>query len=252
MALWTPADTTEALWLDGADSSTITLVSGAVSQLNDKSGNARNATQANASKRATVSTAAVNGKNAILFDAVDDGMITSYNFQQANSWTMYLVASQGSAGRRAVQSSGTNTMMSIYRAASNVVFINGIAVRFANWESINTVSMAVLVAPPSGNFSFFGNGTDLTDRTRAVTGWGGNVCLGGEGSQYPNEVFGGTFCELIIVATSQTTAQRQQFEGYLAWKWGIQSKLPVGHPYKNNPPTKGGNTSAVHFFTFGY
>jgi hypothetical protein len=26
-------------------------------------------------------------------------------------------------------------------------------------------------------------------------------------------------------------------EGYLAWKWGLVSSLPSGHPYKNSPPT---------------
>lgn len=26
-------------------------------------------------------------------------------------------------------------------------------------------------------------------------------------------------------------------EGYLAWKWGLVGLLPLGHPYKNNPPT---------------
>ena len=26
-------------------------------------------------------------------------------------------------------------------------------------------------------------------------------------------------------------------EGYLAWKWGLVANLPVGHPYKNLPPT---------------
>ena len=25
-------------------------------------------------------------------------------------------------------------------------------------------------------------------------------------------------------------------EGYLAWRWGLQGKLPVGHPYKNTSP----------------
>jgi hypothetical protein len=48
---WTPANTTTALWLDAADATTITTVSSAVSQWNDKSGNNRNATQATASQR---------------------------------------------------------------------------------------------------------------------------------------------------------------------------------------------------------
>jgi hypothetical protein len=28
-----------------------------------------------------------------------------------------------------------------------------------------------------------------------------------------------------------TTTQRQQVEGYLAWKWGLNASLPTTHPY---------------------
>jgi hypothetical protein len=37
------------------------------------------------------------------------------------------------------------------------------------------------------------------------------------------------------VAFADNTKQ-EIVEGYLAWKWGLVSKLPVGHPYKNQPP----------------
>ena len=29
----------------------------------------------------------------------------------------------------------------------------------------------------------------------------------------------------------------EKAEGYLAWKWGLQSNLPISHPYKNAAPT---------------
>ena len=29
----------------------------------------------------------------------------------------------------------------------------------------------------------------------------------------------------------------EKAEGYLAWKWGLVSNLPSGHPYKNAAPT---------------
>jgi hypothetical protein len=32
-----------------------------------------------------------------------------------------------------------------------------------------------------------------------------------------------------------TTVERQQVEGYLAWKWGLQGDLPPSHPFKNSP-----------------
>jgi len=43
--------------------------------------------------------------------------------------------------------------------------------------------------------------------------------------------------EVILYNSVLTTLQVQQIEGYLAWKWGLQANLPVGHPYKNAPPS---------------
>ena len=42
--------------------------------------------------------------------------------------------------------------------------------------------------------------------------------------------------EVIVYSTTPSDQQRQQIEGYLAWKWGLQTNLPAGHPYKNYPP----------------
>ena len=43
----------------------------------------------------------------------------------------------------------------------------------------------------------------------------------------------GYIAEALI--TTDTT-NHQKTEGYLAWKWGLQSNLPSGHPYKNIAP----------------
>ena len=40
--------------------------------------------------------------------------------------------------------------------------------------------------------------------------------------------------EVIVYSTTPSEPQRQNIEGYLAWKWGLQ--LPASHPYKNYPP----------------
>lgn len=42
--------------------------------------------------------------------------------------------------------------------------------------------------------------------------------------------------EILVFNASLTTFQRQQVEGYLAWKWNLQSNLPASHPFKNAPP----------------
>jgi hypothetical protein len=46
----------------------------------------------------------------------------------------------------------------------------------------------------------------------------------------------GDIAEILVYFATLTDAQRQQIEGYLAWKWGIQANLPTNHPYKVGPP----------------
>jgi len=85
----------------------------------------------------------------------------------------------------------------------------------------------------------FSQPTYQTDDTQtwpsaAATGFqiGGRHASGAAyGNKYISEVVG---CN-----TKLSTDDRQKLEGYLAWKWGLESDLPVGHPYKNAAPTTG-------------
>jgi hypothetical protein len=38
--------------------------------------------------------------------------------------------------------------------------------------------------------------------------------------------------EILIYGASLTVRERQQIEGYLAWKWGLQGTLPFSHPFR--------------------
>jgi len=42
--------------------------------------------------------------------------------------------------------------------------------------------------------------------------------------------------EVLFFNASLSLAQQQAVEGYLAWKWGLQTNLPVNHPYYNSAP----------------
>jgi len=48
-----------------------------------------------------------------------------------------------------------------------------------------------------------------------------------------------TLGEFMLVDSTLATRERQLVEGYLAWKWGLQTQLPVNHPYWNNDPRSG-------------
>ena len=46
----------------------------------------------------------------------------------------------------------------------------------------------------------------------------------------------GYIYELIVFNTTVNLATQEAVEGYLAWKWGIQSSLSTTHPYYLAPP----------------
>jgi hypothetical protein len=42
--------------------------------------------------------------------------------------------------------------------------------------------------------------------------------------------------EILVYSNFFSGIEREQVEGYLAWKWGIVDSLPSGHSFKNAPP----------------
>ena len=58
------------------------------------------------------------------------------------------------------------------------------------------------------------------------------LLLGGQSTVY----FTGTIMEVIMYDAFFTNLQRQQVEGYLAWKWGTAGLLPANHPDQTFPP----------------
>jgi hypothetical protein len=55
------------------------------------------------------------------------------------------------------------------------------------------------------------------------------------GSYFPDK-YVGSIHELIFYDNRLPFTDYQRVEGYLAWKWGIQSNLPTYHPYYSNAP----------------
>jgi len=45
--------------------------------------------------------------------------------------------------------------------------------------------------------------------------------------------------EILFFSSELTTIQRQNMEGYLAWKWGLNHLLPPDHPYIDTDPSNG-------------
>lgn len=68
-----------------------------------------------------------------------------------------------------------------------------------------------------------------------ATNYATNLTLFGLADNTANIPSYASVSEIIAYNTFLTTAQRQQVEGYLAWKWGLVGGLPFNHPYKQVP-----------------
>lgn len=235
--LFTPLEIPNcSAWYDGADSTTVTLVSSRVSQWNDKSGNAYNATQATASNRPSYS------NNGIVFDrGVSGAMHLEISVPYSASHSIFMVATTSSASQtyyigRAQTSGGGPTFIANFTGSS--------------LEYFNNTNRATFTASPSGTFLVsytqasagrilgFYNGSSSFDIVQSDTAnpsvaWStiGNAHL----TVYTNTVTGSIY-ELIFYGATLTGQQRQRVEGYLAHKWGLQGSLPTTHPYRRFKP----------------
>ena len=143
---------------------------------------------------------------------------------------------------------GTNDGFGLYvdanapqlRFYTNTVIVDSTSSSSGNSQGL---ILSTYTATSAGALSSWFNGaaksTAAGNGARSGTAQG--FSIGGEwnGGAYVSQ--SGTGCvanvyEVIVFNTVLTTTQRQQVEGYLAWKWGLQSNLPETHAYKKFMP----------------
>jgi hypothetical protein len=237
--LWRPTEITTALWLDAEDTSTITLNGATVSQWADKSGNGRNAVQATAANQPTYNATGLNSKPSLSFDG-NDSLSGLWAAATASQATVAVVGTYGSSGTTQAMASigigsnnsglglGWNTMSAAF---NTFLWAIGEATRSGFVATplvhIGVLSPSSITQSLNGNTSSAAIGSTPTVATNYQVGGIGGTLLLQNGSRVS---------EVVILSSAASTDNRQRLEGYLAWKWGLQADLPVGHPYKNTPP----------------
>ena len=243
---WTPAQITTALWLDAADSSTITLNSSTVSQWNDKSGNGRNVTQATALRQPTYTAIGLNGLPVLSFNA-DSLTNASYDWGNSSSSVFTVLRKNTSSGYQNIIVTGTgassNWSVAIETSPGSRYSLFRIFVNFSPSNLVCTVDTPQQMCfTNTGQISgtvtstVYKNGTagassiSMSSVNQGIVGIG----IGSDASF--TEGLNGYIAEVIIVPSIVSTTDRQLVEGYLAHKWGLTSSLPSDHPYKNAAP----------------
>jgi len=224
--VWTPAQLTTALWLDADDASTITLNGGNVAQWDDKSGNARNATQATAASQPAYNPTGLNGKPVLTFDGTNDRLAFSGTRTPEYSIATIVKTNSTVAGGY-LQFGAVNQYGSLFVAAD-------LYQARTNGPHAQTAATAgetsILVGAYSSTVNIWKNGLIGTPASSVVASMPPNTAstIGALSSTiYPLNGFIG---EMVVANENLSTEDRQKLEGYLAWKWGGISQYRAWTP----------------------
>jgi hypothetical protein len=228
-------------WFDAADSSVVELTSGVVSQWRDKSGLANNATQATSNARPLYTT--LNSRPAVVFGGLPTYTGTFMTLSNITSVpiSIFMVA--------ASTESLSNTFYISLGSFPNAIFVrqlfdpNFFGVDGGSGQYISTVRdlnphvwSFTLPASANGVFALDGTVVATSGFTLGANTTFTSNSLGTWNQQPANGNVRGGISEAIIINRALSTADRQQVEGYLAWKWSLVGNLPSAHPYKSIKP----------------
>jgi hypothetical protein len=227
-----------SLWLDSSDDSTITFSSGTtVSAWADKSGNGNNTTSFTGGTRSS-STSGIQGP-------ICSGPITNSGSSTVN---VFYVASKPYNGTSYdnIIALNANTITNYYAAGTLFCCYYGSTSPGGYYAYMNgNLSLSFNATTFGTPFIFnayqfqstgttYGNGTNYgavgtPGSTFTYTKYWIGTCTGGP-------AFVGNLYEVIVYKGQLSSTQRIWVEGYLAWKWGLQSSLPSTHQFKKYPP----------------
>lgn len=235
---WTPAALggSLCLWLDASDAGTIAIGTG-IATWHDKSPAKNHLTQATGANQPTVAVQDQNGKNVATFNG---------STQYLSNATVVIPASLDFAHFAVLAPTNTGAYHNFYDNAAVVpmCWVDNTG----NMEfNKNTASGGISsTASVDGTFSIYeglcksASQEYWKDGTAAGTAASTPLTAGSVSLTMFNRggasTYNGKVAELLFISKSIDTYTRQKIEGYLAHKWGLQSKLVAGHPFRNSPP----------------
>jgi len=212
------------MWLDGKDpagTGTAPANGSTVSTWTDKSRNGINLT--------AVGTPTYTSSNSSVY-LNGSSYLQNTNFSFSN-YTLFIVSNQASGvGPLYTNTSGTDVtgFFPIYGANYYLVQSD------TTWLNTTTPFVNGTTYIYSIQFDSSINVWSTGSISPVITGTPGtitrNMFLLGKRIIYTDNMTGNIF-EVIQYNTGLSQSTRQGIEGYLAWKWGLQSSLPPTHPY---------------------
>jgi hypothetical protein len=216
-------------WYDASDAASVTLNGSNISQLTDKSGNSRNATQSTFVQQPASVAAVQNGRSICRFNGTsrNDELVVSIPMTSAVTlfWLgtpttgkndTYLVCGSGSGGKPSLISRYLLGSPSVRRDYAYFGGGGDVAVIATSASGFSVVAYTLV---DGGSTIGYINGTQTVTYTQSGTMSGLNIIrLGSTGSSaYANADLG----EFLVWNRVLSTAERQRVERYLGRKWNI-------------------------------
>ena len=228
-----------AMWLDGKDpagTGTAPANGSTVSTWTDKSSNGFNATAVNNPTYSSSASGINFTYSSSQYYTLPNGTLpygdTSYSYFIICNWT-------GNSGPYGIIGAGVLATDQLW-VIRNTTGANTVANYWYSDDITTTTTMTPGQTTCIGafyisgkglrsvwiNFSSGVSGNPANNRNQPTTN-----CTIGAAVVSQSEYMSGTISEVIVYNTSLSQTQRQQVEGYLAWKWGLNGSLPPTHPY---------------------
>ena len=240
---WKPANISTIFWYDAADTATITATGSQVTQMLDKSGNGWTVAPLTAGKIGPdTGTRTLNGLNVLEWSKTTlstNQILESNTFTQTQPFCIAGIlrlddeglptdqdflfsGTETSSPRIAVRRTATTDQLQILTNAASIATANGTATENNDYITsfyFNTAASTIRI-----------DGTQQASGSIASNSFT-SLNIGGNFNE--DQSLDGFIAELVAFPNS---TDQEIMEGYLAWKWGLQGKLPAGHPYKNSRP----------------
>jgi len=233
------------LWLDGTDplgTGTPPSNGTSISTWYDKSGNGNNGTSGTAP---SFNSSGINTKGVVSFNG-STTYLNSQDLYSNRSFSIFMVIRRqasipGFTGLLCGSSGSPNQNMTFAFRNDNVFtlgfYYNDVNYgSFASYTGNTSTEPAYLIEgtyTPGARVLYVNGNFGSSDTNSTNLGSDPGPVIGG----YSGQIFNGFIGDIVILNGIPNSTSRQQIEGYLAWKWGIQSSLPGDHAYKSSSPS---------------
>jgi len=231
------------LWLDGQTPSSVDISGNIVSVWNDKSTAGNHFGYGGAGTINYSQPSGINNRPAIHFVTSSPSTYLSRSFNispispSTNQLSLFMVVNQVSTGTGNSELFYTNNNYRYFDLFSNTNSTGQLSINIGNDTQVSTGldirgSIALIDVIATTTADIYVNGTQTNNNISR----GGLSLNGILNWAISGGAFRGYVGEVITYPSGLSDSNRQQVEGYLAWKWGLQANLPNTQPYKNAPP----------------